>query len=662
MYRWTWFIAVLLIVVGEPVEASQLMLKYGERHVDLAPYYFDFPYYIRGVSLEKRKIYYTKDDSTGGSYLYVQAWDPDSRLKIDVTQATRVTDIDIEKINFWDREYNEVLDGLVVIADEDKSERTNLWLFSESMPQPIKLTNADYIYAFTQSDDGRTIAYVSRYGTSDHSEGCLEVLKIDEHRQATTQKLLCDSEKKIRARLNWWADLRLDGQGIVFTALADGDRNKSELYRYSNGSGAVSLLFKGHGSSWLSVISDWDSERRFLFVRDQDLFLYDLANTSETHLRKFENSISSYGTLTVAKRQYVFIITKGVVKSKFELFHLQDGSLVRTAAFESQMNLSVVDVKEDRLVLFKQSANTLVDYEIVRADRAGAIARSPLVADLADVNDRLANCKVSRVTYSYIDDSRETSAEREVSAYLYEPRENVPPDDRLFIVEAFYGGKNRFSRGFHCLCKVGISILSPVVRGDNRFGALFEQSNDREKADAPIRDVLAGARFLQSKFGFADSRRIGTWGYSHGGWAAARSVSYPGAATFDFGFAMAGAGYFDFLQIADEEPEGQTNIRGWIEKEFGDMTSQRDHLARISPSRHVDRIKVPVFLYHGRNDERITVRHSVSFAEKLSKANVPHKFEIVEDQGHYISGAKNWHQIYSAMFDFLDGVNEGLKR
>lgn len=662
MYRWTWCLAVLLNVVVNPVEAGQLPLKYGERHVDLAPYYFDFPYNIRGVSLKKRKIYYTKDNSTGGSHLYVQAWDPDSPLKIDVTQGTRVTDVDIEKINFWDREYNEILDGLVVIADEDKSERTNLWLFSENMPQPIKLTNADYIYAFTQSNDGRTIAYATRYGTSDHSEGCLELLKIDDNRQATTSRLLCDSEKKIQARLNWWADLRFDGQGIVFTALADGDRKKSELYRYSIESGTASLLFKGHESSWLSVISDWDSERRFLFIRDRDLFLYDLANTSETHLRKFENSISSSGTLKVGKRQYVFIITKDVVESKFELFHLQDGKLVRTAAFESQMNLSVVRTKADRLILFKQSADILVEYEIVRADPAGAVALSRLVADLADINDRLANCKVSQVTYSYVDESQEISAEREVSAYLYEPREKVSPDDRLYIVQAFYGGKNRFTRGFHCLCKVGISILSPVVRGDNRFGAAFEQSNDREKADAPIRDVLAGARYLQSKFDIADSRRIGTWGYSHGGWAAARSVSYPGAATFGFGFALAGAGYFDFLQIADEEPEGQTNIRGWIEKEFGDMTSQRDHLARISPSRHVDRIKVPVFLYHGRNDERITVRHSVSFAEKLSKANVPHRLEIVEDQGHSISGAKNWHQVYSAMFAFLDGVNEGLKR
>ena len=92
------------------------------------------------------------------------------------------------------------------------------------------------------------------------------------------------------------------------------------------------------------------------------------------------------------------------------------------------------------------------------------------------------------------------------------------------------------------------------------------------------------------------------------------------------------------------------------------MTSQRDHLANISPGRHTNRISVPIFLYHGRNDERITVRHSISFAKKLELANLKYKFEIIEEQGHGISGAKNWHQLYSAMFTFLDDVNKDLKR
>ena len=254
-----------------------------------------------------------------------------------------------------------MLDGLVVKADEDKSERINLCLFSGAVSEPLKLTNADYIYAFTQSDDGRTIAYTARYGSSDHSEGCLELLKIGDDQKVARHKLLCDSASQFGARLNWWADLRFGGQDIIITALADGDRNKSELYRYSIGNGASSLLLKGHGASWLSVIPDWESEKEILYVRDQELFHYDLEKNSTTRLRKFENSIDrkGYGVLLVGEQQYVFIITKDFVKTKFEIFILQDKKLVKTDEFVSQMSLSVVHASEDKLILFKQSAGPI---------------------------------------------------------------------------------------------------------------------------------------------------------------------------------------------------------------------------------------------------------------------------------------------------------------
>ena len=109
---WAWFLAVLLSFVTISAEADPLTLNYGNRHVDLAPYYFDFPYSIGEASLKQKKIFYTKDERGGGSYLYVQDWDPDSLIKFDAAHGIRVTDIDINKINFWGRKYNAVLGGL----------------------------------------------------------------------------------------------------------------------------------------------------------------------------------------------------------------------------------------------------------------------------------------------------------------------------------------------------------------------------------------------------------------------------------------------------------------------------------------------------------------------------------------------------------------------
>ena len=72
------------------------------------------------------------------------------------------------------------------------------------------------------------------------------------------------------------------------------------------------------------------------------------------------------------------------------------------------------------------------------------------------------------------------------------------------------------------------------------MGLDFFQANDGKNADAPIRDVFAAGRYLKNRFQ-VEPRKIGTFGYSHGGWAAIRSVTYPKKEeSFPFGFAIAG--------------------------------------------------------------------------------------------------------------------------
>ena len=76
--------------------------------------------------------------------MYVQPWDGDGVFDINTENAKQVSGVNIDGINFWDREYNEVLDGLIVIADEEKREDLNLWLFSEKYPKAVKLTGCRF--------------------------------------------------------------------------------------------------------------------------------------------------------------------------------------------------------------------------------------------------------------------------------------------------------------------------------------------------------------------------------------------------------------------------------------------------------------------------------------------------------------------------------------
>lgn len=139
---------VVMLTPLDHVQADSLIIKYGDREVNLSSYYFAFLYEVQAISIANEKIYYTKREVDGGSYLHVQQWDGNGQFDINTKAAKQVTDVDIDGIDFWDRKYNKVLDALIVRADEEKREDFNLWLFSERNPQAVKLTDADYIYSF----------------------------------------------------------------------------------------------------------------------------------------------------------------------------------------------------------------------------------------------------------------------------------------------------------------------------------------------------------------------------------------------------------------------------------------------------------------------------------------------------------------------------------
>ena len=657
-----YFLTVVLLLLFKPAYAEPLIVKYAEREVDLAPYYFAFPYNIKAISKKNRKIYYTKAEPKGGSYLYVQPWDGDGVFDINTEDAKQVSDVNIDGINFWGREYNKVLDALIVMADEEKREDLNLWLFSEKNSKAVKLTDADLVNSFAQSADHRTVVYISRYGLSDNHEKCLELLTIADNGTISTRKLFCDSDHKIPAKLSSWASLRIDDKYIIFAALRGGSRNNQWIYRYDRLSGDIIRLVGSGG-----IVATLADENKFLHKLHRTVRLYDIVSGSDIGLHGFKNSLRivphnfSIGAMEFGEQTYLYAITKGVSEATFEVFRLLKNKLVKTDGFVISMNAEFVHAEDGTVFIYKESTNTIIDYERIDIDQAGHIQRSDFIKGLTQLNDQLAQCKASHVTYKSVDHIGGFEIKHDIDAILYEPRNPIAVEDRLYVIEAFYGGRNSFSREFHSFCQVGITTLSPVVRGDNRFGSAFENSNNAIKADAPIRDVIAGARYLQSKYEMVDSRRIGTMGYSHGGWAAVRALSYPGPEHFEFGFAIAGAGAYDISQVVDDVPEGKTNIRGWFDREFGNLDTRREHLSYLSATSHMNNIKAPIFLYHGRNDERITVLHSISFAEKLRIANKDHELLIVEGQGHSIQGARNWHEIYGAMFKFLERVNADLK-
>ena len=90
---------------------------------------------------------------------------------------------------------------------------------------------------------------------------------------------------------------------------------------------------------------------------------------------------------------------------------------------------------------------------------------------------------------------------------------------------------------------------------------------------------------------------------------------------------------------------GETYLREWV--------GERQALAAVSPTRLADRIKVPVFLAAGGEDERAPIEHSRQMERALRAAGVPVETLFYPTEGHGFYQEKNRKEFYEKLLDFL---------
>jgi dipeptidyl aminopeptidase/acylaminoacyl peptidase len=147
--------------------------------------------------------------------------------------------------------------------------------------------------------------------------------------------------------------------------------------------------------------------------------------------------------------------------------------------------------------------------------------------------------------------------------------------------------------------------------------------------------VLVAVDFLRRQ-PLVNPAKVALYGYSRGAIVASM------VATRDAKLAavVLGAGAYDFVSWY---PTGIRGIDANIRQEAG--TSAEAFRAR-SAIDHADKIKTPVLLLHGAWDERIPVRQTEAFAEKLKAHGVAVKLKIFPHATHRIPIAEQYQEIY----------------
>ncbi|GAB2522525.1 alpha/beta hydrolase family protein [Lysobacter humi (ex Lee et al. 2017)] len=238
---------------------------------------------------------------------------------------------------------------------------------------------------------------------------------------------------------------------------------------------------------------------------------------------------------------------------------------------------------------------------------------------------------------------------RSIHGYVTRPK---GAQGRLPMVVVPHGGPFgiRDAWGFdseaQMLASAGYVVLKVNFRGSGGYGREFEQAGGRQWGLA-MQDDLTDATRWAIESGIADGSRVCLYGASYGAYASLMGVAK------EPGLYRCAAGYVGVYELPALHTDGITRRSGTSKTYVREWIGERDELAAVSPTRMADRIKVPVFLAAGGEDQVAPIEHSKLMERALRSAGVPVETLYYDTEGHGFYKPERQREFYSRLLAFL---------
>ena len=196
--------------------------------------------------------------------------------------------------------------------------------------------------------------------------------------------------------------------------------------------------------------------------------------------------------------------------------------------------------------------------------------------------------------------------------------------------------------------ELGIALIEPNVRGSTGFGKSFHLLDNGKLREDSVKDIRALLDWIAQQPDL-DASRIVVQGGSYGGYMAnAVAVHYSDRIRG----AIPSVGISNFVTFLERTESYRRDLR---RAEYGDERdpAMRAWMERIAPVNNAQKIKVPMFIVHGRNDPRVPVQEAEQIAATVGANGVPVWTLIAENEGHGFAKKENADYLFYARVLFL---------
>lgn len=203
-----------------------------------------------------------------------------------------------------------------------------------------------------------------------------------------------------------------------------------------------------------------------------------------------------------------------------------------------------------------------------------------------------------------------------------------------------------FDHDAQMLAEAGYAVLQVNYRGSAGYGAAFTHAGAREWGLKMQDDLTDATRWAISQ-GIADPGKICIYGASYGGYASLMGVAKEPA------LYKCAVGYIGVYDLPTMHTDGDIQRRGSGEAYIREWIGEKSELATTSPNRIADRIKVPVFLAAGGEDERAPIKHTEMMERALRKNGIPVETLYYPTEGHGFYREAHRREYYTRLLAFL---------
>ena len=233
----------------------------------------------------------------------------------------------------------------------------------------------------------------------------------------------------------------------------------------------------------------------------------------------------------------------------------------------------------------------------------------------------------------------------QVEAYFTAPLDRRSGSKYPLIVQIHGGPHGAQGSAFNDKAQVyaahGMASLMVNYRGSTGYGQKFADAIFKDQDGREAEDVMAGVDAALARYSWLDSRRMGVEGTSYGGQLADWLVTQ----TNRFAAAIPTAGISNLISF-----NYMSYYHDYLAVEFGaypHVGTLMDTLWKRSALRYVSRVKTPVMLVHGENDNDVPIAEAEQFYIALKDVGVPVVMIRYPREGHGVRETKH-------VIDFID--------